>query len=442
MRQILVNTRTTEKRIAVLDGKKVLDFNLFRPTETVQPGQIYLAQIENIDRKIQACFVSLGNEKAFLHLDDIPEEAERHQGARLLVEVTRMGTKTKLPLVTGMIEISGETLVYIFGKSYFSVSKRIPDGRKKELIQSIKPHLEEAEAVILRSRAETSSAESILAELEEKRRFLADLRFQSRKRKKPGLLVDQKNLLTRQVERFKQHYGISEVVSDGAFALATRQSNSRTLFTDYGVEAELERCLKEFVHVDSGASLVIEKTEAMWVIDVNSGHFSTTSDKPETVFRVNQSVLPEIIRQLRLRQISGFIVIDFIGGMTETQHGKLEAEMEKLVQKELMTTQIAGFSKSGLMQLTRKKKEVSLLEQVTEICPSCGGTGHVKTAISVAYELERELSALKDVEQAVIIVTEAVLDQFLELETAFSIQVDWEIADEPVPFYQIRRIFS
>ncbi|WP_167629707.1 ribonuclease E/G [Listeria valentina] len=442
MRQILVNTQTTEKRVAVLNGRKVIDARIFRPIKTVQPGQIYLAQIEKIDRKIRACFVSLGTEKAFLHLDDIPEMVVKHQGARLLVEVTRTGTKTKLPLVTGMVEVSGETLVYIYGKSYISVSKRISDDQRQNLIKTIKPHLEKAEAVILRSRAETSSTESILAELAEKRQFLADLRFLSNKRKKPGLLVDQSDAFLQQVKRFKEHYGISEVISDGAFELATSRSNTRTLFADYGVESELDKCLQELVHVESGASLVIEKTEAMWVIDVNSGHFSSTSDKPETIFRVNQSVLPEILRQMRLRQASGFIVIDFIGGMTETQHLMLETEMEKLVQEELMTTQIVGFSKSGLMQLTRKKKEVSFEELVTETCPSCFGTGHIKTAVSVAYELERELNALNDVEQAVIVVTEAVLDQFLELETTFNCQIDWEIAEEPVPFYQIRRVFS
>ncbi|EUJ33242.1 ribonuclease [Listeria floridensis FSL S10-1187] len=189
MKQIIVNARTTEKRIAVIEEKKLLDFMIIRPVKVAQAGQIYLAQIEKIDRKINACFVTLGKEKGFLHLDDIPEDAMKTQGGKLLVQVVRPGSKTKLPLVSGMLELTGEQLVYIYGKSYVSVSKRIGDERKEELIREVKPHLQQAEAVILRSKAETSSTESLVQELTERRQFLLDLVSQSQNKKKTWFIA-------------------------------------------------------------------------------------------------------------------------------------------------------------------------------------------------------------------------------------------------------------
>nr|WP_241432890.1 ribonuclease E/G [Listeria fleischmannii] len=170
--------------------------------------------------------------------------------------------------------------------------------------------------------------------------------------------------------------------------------------------------------------------------------FSGDFEKERTVAKINLEAVPEILRQIRLRQISGFIVIDFIGGMSDKNHDKLLLEMENGVRAERITTQVAGFSKTGLMQLTRRKKEASLLEVTSETCPSCNGRGHVNSSLTLAYELERELRThdLSSLNFILIITTESVLSAFLDLGVLDEAPIDWEIAEEAIPFYQIARV--
>ncbi|EUJ33241.1 ribonuclease [Listeria floridensis FSL S10-1187] len=169
-------------------------------------------------------------------------------------------------------------------------------------------------------------------------------------------MLDQANLVAEQIVRLKRHYGVSEVVADMSLSEADRVILNRDLFQEFGIDGEVGKLTQPIVYLENGVTLYIEKTEAMWVVDVNSSSFSGNFDKAETVFRVNQSVLKEILRQIRLRQMSGLIVIDFIGGMKDAGQEELLLEMEQLIKQEQLTTQIAEFSKSGLMQLTRKKK--------------------------------------------------------------------------------------
>ncbi|WP_088808907.1 MULTISPECIES: ribonuclease E/G [unclassified Listeria] len=442
MPQLIINAKNTEKRIAVTHNKQLVDFQLFRPSQNAQVGHIFLAQIEKIDKKLDAAFLNLGFEKGFLHLKDLPEYVAATQGARLLVQVVRMGSKTKLPLVTGIVEVSNSYLVYMKGKSYVSVSKRITENEKTRLRDTVTNILKPEEAVIIRSDAENLAEAELFSHLEELRGEFALLEQKAAKQKRPGLIHASEDLFFEKITRFIEAYQVKEVFSDVSFPFATKLVADDDIFDTFKLSGSLVKLLQPIVHLKNGSSLFIEKTEAMWVIDVNSGSFSGDFTKEKTVSKVNFEAIPEILRQMRLRQISGFIVIDFIGGMSDVDHAKLLEEMERLVREELVTTQVAGFSKTGLMQLTRRKKEASLLEITSDVCPSCKGIGHVKSANSLAYELERELKTynLSSLNFILIITTEAVLSAFLDLGVLADAPIDWEIADETVSFYQIARV--
>lgn len=440
--QLIVNAKNTEKRIAVIENKQLIDFELFRPSEKAQVGHIYLAQIEKIDKKMDAAFVNLGQEKGFLHLKDLPASFVKTQGARLLVQVNRMGTETKLPLVTGIIELSNAYFVYMKGKSYISVSKRIEEQEKIKLTNIMTEFLEPEESLIIRSEAINLDKEALLHHFKELQQQFSNLVQLSLSRKQLGLIYASEDLFFEKVNRLIHDYQADDVFSDVSFPFATKILRDDDIFEALQINTNLTKLLQPVVHLKNGSSLYIEKTEAMWVIDVNSGHFSGDFGKERTVAKVNLEAIPEILRQIRLRQISGFIVIDFIGGMSDKDHDKLLLEMENSVRAERITTQVAGFSKTGLMQLTRRKKEASLLEVTSENCPSCNGRGHVHSSLTLAYELERELRLydLSSLDFILIITTESVLSAFLDLGVLNEAPIDWEIAEEAVPFYQIARV--
>ncbi|HCJ4508358.1 TPA: ribonuclease E/G, partial [Listeria innocua] len=217
---------------------------------------------------------------------------------------------------------------------------------------------------------------------------------------------------------------------------------SADLFADLGIKQQMDRLSRPVVHLSNGSSLFIEKTEAMWVVDVNSSRFKGTSAKEKTVEAVNIKAVPEIFRQIRLRNMSGMILVDFIGGMSEEGQGELREAIEKESREEYITTQVAALSQSGLLQLTRRKKQQSFLEVTTIPCPVCYGTGHVASKDTLAFQLERELSGIMmgDPSSIQVITTEDVLDAFLDLNTFNNAPIDWEVADERVPFYQIARV--
>ncbi|EPD3229440.1 ribonuclease E/G [Listeria monocytogenes] len=448
MKKLVVSAAPIEKRIAAMEDDLLIDIEIVRPSEKVQVGDIYYGFIQKIDRKVEAAFVDLGNNnKGFIHLKDIPESYDKTQGAKIPVQIVREGSATKLPLLTGILEFSGDLLIYLYGKEYISISKRIGDKiRLKKITETM---VEENEAVIIRSNAEFATKEQLQQALVQARDKHQTLLKEASKRKKPGLLLSVASGILNSTKQFIQRYAPSEVITDD-FEFAKMLwpdkqiiiKKSADLFADLGIKAQIDRLARPVVHLSNGSSLFIEKTEAMWVVDVNSGKFKGTTAKEKTVESVNLKAVPEILRQIRLRNMSGMILVDFIGGMSELGYTALYEALEIKTREEYITTQVAALSQSGLLQLTRRKKQQSFLETTTMPCPVCYATGHVASKETLAFELERELSGIMQNEPSniQIITTEDVLDTFLDLNTLSNAPIDWEVADERVPFYQIGRV--
>lgn len=445
MKKVVISAAHIEKRIAVLENDLLIDMEIIRPSEKIQVGDIFYGFIQKIDRKINAAFVDLGNQrKGFIHLKDIPDSYEKTQGAKLPVQIVREGSATKLPLLTAVLEFSGDLLVYLHGKEYVSISKRIMD--KDSLKTTMEALLLEDEAVIIRSDAKNATEEQLENALNKAREIYQQLIREIKKRKKPGLLVASGSSVFSSAKQFIQRYQPIEILTDDFdFAksidvdVEVIVKKSADIFADLKIQPQLERLARPVVHLTNGSSLFIEKTEAMWVIDVNSGGYKGSTEKEKTVALINQKAVSEILRQIRLRNMSGMILVDFIGGMSEEGYTELYETIERQTREEYTTTQIAALSQSGLLQLTRRKKQRSFLEVTTIPCPVCYGTGHVASKDTLVYQLERELTGIMQGEpnSIQIITTEDVLDAFLDLNILNEAPIDWEVADERVPFYQI-----
>ncbi|CAC96809.1 TPA: ribonuclease E/G [Listeria innocua] len=451
MKKLVINAANIEKRVAVLEDDVLIDVEIIRPSNKIQVGDIFYGFIQKIDRKMDAAFVDLGNQnKGFIHLKDIPASYEKTQGAKIPVQIVREGSATKLPLLSAVLEFSGDLLIYLHGKEYISISKRIQDKEPLKII--MESLLEENEAIIIRSSAETATKEQLELALNQAREKYQTLVKEAETRKKPGLLLSAASGVFLSTKQFIQRYMPIEIITDDFEFAKIVEANftdkevslkkSADLFADLGIKQQMDRLSRPVVHLSNGSSLFIEKTEAMWVVDVNSSRFKGTSAKEKTVEAVNIKAVPEIFRQIRLRNMSGMILVDFIGGMSEEGQGELREAIEKESLEEYITTQVAALTQSGLLQLTRRKKQQSFLEVTTIPCPVCYGTGHVASKDTLAFQLERELSGIMmgDPSSIQVITTEDVLDAFLDLNTFNNAPIDWEVADERVPFYQIARV--
>ncbi|WP_099221264.1 Rne/Rng family ribonuclease [Listeria costaricensis] len=444
MRQLVVQAALSEKRIAFLEDGKLQALELIRPTDQALPGDLYYAQVEKIDRKTAACFLNLGKEKAFLHLKDIPNGKTVTQGARFPVMIVREGNQHKLPLATGWLEFSGELLVFMPYKGYQAFSKRLDQAARKQLTDWLEDILQEEDGILFRSKAGSASKEALLAEWEMLQMQFQQLQAQITRSKKTGPLSTGTGRLEDAVQRMQQTYQPDHIYTDTKlnFLKQAQFQSSRNIFDDFAIEAAINKLTQQEVLLPNGTTIFIEKTEAMWVIDVNSAQFRGNFSKQEAVARINQEAVPEIFRQIRLRNMSGLIVIDFINHLDPTDDLELTEKVETYAAKETITTQIANYSKSGLMQLTRRKRKKSWLEETHQLCPVCKGTGHVASALTFAYQLERELSGLYRPELNIVLVvaTEDVLSAFLDLGSFSDAPIEWEIAEEAVPFYQILQV--
>ncbi|WP_267666385.1 ribonuclease E/G, partial [Listeria innocua] len=371
MKKLVINAANIEKRVAVLEDDVLIDVEIIRPSNKIQVGDIFYGFIQKIDRKMDAAFVDLGNQnKGFIHLKDIPASYEKTQGAKIPVQIVREGSATKLPLLSAVLEFSGDLLIYLHGKEYISISKRIQDKEPLKII--MESLLEENEAIIIRSSAETATKEQLELALNQAREKYQTLVKEAETRKKPGLLLSAASGVFLSTKQFIQRYMPIEIITDDFEFAKIVEANftdkevslkkSADLFADLGIKQQMDRLSRPVVHLSNGSSLFIEKTEAMWVVDVNSSRFKGTSAKEKTVEAVNIKAVPEIFRQIRLRNMSGMILVDFIGGMSEEGQGELREAIEKESLEEYITTQVAALTQSGLLQLTRRKKQQSFLE--------------------------------------------------------------------------------
>ncbi|MFC7371244.1 Rne/Rng family ribonuclease [Fictibacillus iocasae] len=378
MHHILIETKGLEKRMALLHGEKLLECHMFRPEKSPKAGQIYKGKVQKVQPGMQAAFIDIGKERnGFIHRDELPgfqempKEQQKHasisqlltQGQELLVQVIKEEAGDKGARLTGILSYTGDNLVYFPSGSYIGVSKKMAGDsrdRWREWGEEIRIG---SEGMVLRTSCEKAGEKAVAEELDRLRLEHKRLITAAKEKKPPCLLKEEPFY----VSFLKKWSSISSRVTvDDAEVLRSVQKlhagdvqlhhGTMPLFEAWNIDNELKEASSPNVVLQNGASMVIEHTEAMTVIDVNSGMYTGKADRDQTVLQVNVAAANEIARQLRLRSIGGMIAIDFITMKSKDHQRAVEERMSVLMKEDPVTTVLHGFSAMGVFEMTRKKE--------------------------------------------------------------------------------------
>ncbi|WP_419164490.1 Rne/Rng family ribonuclease [Candidatus Palauibacter sp.] len=462
-REIVVNATTREKRVAIVEDHKLVELMYERPDEPRIVGDIYLGVVEAIVPGLQAAFVDIGAEKSgFLHASDLepdedPDEDEENgrrgrrngnhsrieetirKGQTLLVQVVKEPIGTKGARITAQISLAGRSLVYLPGSSHVGVSRKIADREvRARLRRMVRDILGDDGGVIVRTVGEELTEKACERELATLRKSWEKVRRRQRGMKAPALVYqdarltsgvirdlfsDRVDLLT--VDSEELYHEIRSYLGQVAPDLlerVKRYEGSAPIFDEFGIEEEIRRAFRRKVHVKSGGHVVIEQTEALVSIDVNTGRYTGRRDPEKTILRTNLESAVEIARQLRLRDVGGIIVIDFIDMNEEEARQQVVQQMKTLLGHDRARTKVFGISELGLLQLSRQRVSPSLHQRMMEPCPYCEGAGRILASETVVRRLERALDrvAIAGKESGITILTHPVIAlHLLEREREF-----------------------
>lgn len=381
----------------VIEDKKVSEF--FVHKGDVLLNDVFLSKVENILPSIDAAFVDVGIGKmGFLHADDIIGKGTLKEktspNAKLMVQVVKEPTGHKGPRVTTSISLPGRFLVLMPFETGVNVSKKIESSQERARLKSIVSLMKPVGVgVIIRTEAQDQTETDIQDDLNILLEKWNDIIIAAEHNEAPSLLYRDQDLLYRVIREVCTE-DVDEIIVDTSFAqnrasqlLQTWNMDKNIQITQYkgkepllinkGIDKEIKAALQTKVNLKSGGYLFIQTTEALTVIDVNSGKFTSSATQDETIFKTNIESVHEIARQLKLRNIGGIIVVDFIDMTSRADKVKILEELELVLQNDKAKPQVGQLSDFGLVELTRHRQGQSLLEMFTNKCPNCGGSGHI-----------------------------------------------------------------
>ena len=392
---------------AVFEDNKATEFFIHRGE--ILLGDVYLSKVENILPSIEAAFVNVGSDKmGFLHAADVIGKGglqdKLSPKQNLVVQVVKEPTGHKGPRVTTSISLPGRFCVLMPQESGISVSKKIMSSKERARLKSIVSLLKPVGlGVIIRTEAEGQTEAEIQEDLEILLEKWNTIVTQAELVEAPNLLYRDQDLLYR-VIREACTEDVKEIVVDTPYAMHRTQQliqnwnlnknidisvykGSEPLLVASGVKKEIEQALQIKVNLPSGGYLFIQTTEALTVIDVNSGKFISSATQDETILKTNKEAVVEIARQLKLRNIGGMIIIDFIDMLSRADKIAIMEELELAVETDKAKPQVGQLSDLGLVEMTRHRQGQSLAEIFTKKCPHCNGTGHILEDFGFASSL-------------------------------------------------------
>lgn len=427
---MLINVvEEAEARIAIVEDDRLQEFYLERTTSDHIVGNIYKGRVVNVESSIDAAFVEFGYKRhGFLHASDVKPSVARKArkrsdnrrgvtdikkalkpGDTLLVQVTKEGIGEKGPALTTYLSLPGRYLVWMPDMSLRGVSKRIPDDGERERLRKIVKNLETPDntGIIARTAAEGRDERECIRDLDYLSRLWNTIQRRTENADVPSLLYQESDQVIRVIrdvfnEDIRRIYVDSEDVYERVKAFlrdvmphhvrkVKLYKGETPLFHKYGVEEQLQKMHSRTVNLASGGSIVLEQTEALVAIDVNSGHYRGTNDAEEGAFRINKEAATEIARQIRLRDLGGLVVIDFIDMESHNRRRAVEEALEEGLKRDKARFRMLEMSDFGIVQLTRQRRRRSLRQSTYMECPTCGGTGLIKTPETVALEIIRLL---------------------------------------------------
>ncbi len=418
----LINFTPQETRVALLYNGQVQELHIEREHSRGIVGNVYLGRVVRVLPGMQSAFVEIGLERtAFLHVADIwydrhvsegqkPIEKILHEGQTILVQVLKDPIGTKGARLSTQLSIAGRLLVYLPQDKHIGISQRIEDEAERERLRQRLAGLlpaDEAGGFIVRTQASTASDEELSADIAYLRKLWQEIQAGRLQSEPPAIQYRDLNLAERMLrdlvngdtekitidsrENYLKLTSFASEYMPRVEHLLEHYSGERPLFDVYGVEDEIEKALARRVELKSGGYLIIDQTEALTTIDVNTGGFVGARNFDETIFKTNLEAAGAIARQLRLRNLGGIVIVDFIDMVQAAHQDAVLAEFRKHLARDRVKTTAGGFSPLGLLEMTRKRTRESLAHMLCEPCAACQGRGALKTARSGAYDILREI---------------------------------------------------
>lgn len=437
--RLVINCEKLENRVALLDNGVLEEYTIERTGTSTIVGSIYKGRVKNIEQGLKAMFIDIGLDKnAFLHFWDAIPEALSNQGmeevnrggkkrkrieakdipslypvgSEIMVQVTKGPIGNKGPRVTTNISLAGRLLVLMPQNDQFGISRKVEDPKERARLRKIveKVNVPEGMGLIMRTEASGKRDRHIIRDLSLLIEQWNEIVAVRDGHKAPVCCFQEPELIERTVRDFLTEE-IDEVACDDPgtvermqkmAALISRRAKNRityyqgqtAIFDHYGIQKQIDNAFYRQVWLPCGAYIVIDQTEALVAIDVNTGRNKGSKDVDKLIFETNLEAAAEVARQLRLRNMGGLIVVDFIDMKHRRDQQAVYKAMLEHLKRDKAKTQVLPISQFGLMEMTRQRLHESLSSALYEVCPYCKGHGQIKTATTMSVELQRKLGAL------------------------------------------------
>lgn len=425
---ILINWSPQETRVAIVENGAVQELHVERTLERGLVGNVYLGKVARVLPGMQSAFIDIGLERAaFLHVADlhannheasggaprssqppVPIEKQVFEGQPLMVQVIKDPIGTKGARLSSQISIAGRLLVFLPQDDHVGVSQKIPSDQREALRARLQTLVgPQGGGFILRTNGEDATDAELAEDIAYLRKTWARIREAATRLPATSLLHQDLSLLQRvlrdlvseetqtiRIDSNEQFAGLQGFAREFMPAAAERLAlykGERPIFDLFSIDEEIAKALGRRVDLKSGGYLIVDQTEALTTIDVNTGGYVGARNFDDTIFKTNLEAAQAIARQLRLRNLGGIVIVDFIDMAREDHREQVLGEFRKQLARDRVKTMAGGFSQLGLVEMTRKRTRESLAHMLCEPCEACQGKGILKTARSVCYDILREI---------------------------------------------------
>ncbi len=445
-REIIINVENLETRVAVMENGRLEEFMVEHPEEERLVGSIFKGRIQNLENDLQAAFVDIGLKKnAFLHYWDMIPDADallddddygkgrnEHQkggrknnrlsdeeiakrfppGSEIIVQVTKGPISTKGPRITANLAIPGRYLVMMPGTKIRGISKKIGDANERKRLKKIldKLPLPDNVGLVVRTVGAGASARSFARDLRNLVSVWNEMQGNVKNLRTPCCIFQEPDLCERVIrdwltedvdsividdpKSYEQMRDVTAKISRSVRSKIRRFDGVTGIFEHYGIEHQLHDAFARQVPLKSGGYLVIDETEALIAVDVNTGHYKGNGNQEDAILEVNLEAVDEVARQLRLRNIGGLVILDLIDMKSRKHQREVYRKLKEALRRDRARTNVLEISELGLLEMSRQRQDQSILSQLTSTCPYCQGSGLVKSPMAISIEIQRHLIAL------------------------------------------------
>ncbi len=491
--QILINVTFNETRVAVMEKGSVAELYIERKTTPRIVGNIYKGKVGKVVPGMQAAFIDIGMDKAgFISVEDVQEDSLYdffleneeedsaqyirkqqknliqdilREGQHVLVQVLKESVGGKGAKLSSYVAIPGKYLVLLGTLDIVGISRKIEDNEERErLSESIKKLKPQGAGLIARTASAGVSEEELAKDLKELLSIWEEVKKANEEKSGPSLIYEEPKLYIKAVRDFVSTEVTKILIdSDSAYSEVTDYlkrnfpdsnvdvelyKDSTPLFLKYGVENEIKKIFKKKVWLKSGGHIIIEEAEGLTVVDVNTGRYQSGKDPEETIYNINVEAALEIVRQIRLRNLVGIVVMDFIDLKNRQLRDGVSEVFVEALKRDKARSVVIEMSSFGVIQMTRQRLRESILKELAEPCFYCEGTGYLKSISTISYEIIRDIKKrlTKPVNKKITVQANSVVikgmldsekDNLKQLEEEFGIEIEYKTVEGRIEKYKL-----